>query len=60
MNFYLVTLPKCQSCTRNATHALHTSGSERYGYFCKRCGEIEVRRRNKEEVDARQRGESWT
>ena len=54
MNFYLVQLPKCQSCGRNATHALHASGSDRYGYYCKRCGEREVKQRNAEERQDRE------
>lgn len=51
MAYYLqdYTPDRCQGCGRPATVELKTSGTTSYGYWCKRCGQREVTRRNKGE-----------
>lgn len=54
MAFYLSPLPayKCR-CGKKATHALKTSGTVTYAYYCRRCGEREVKFRNNDERTAK-------
>lgn len=49
MAYYLVDIRRKCRCGKAATHALHTSGTAHYGDYCKKCGEREVRLRNKKE-----------
>lgn len=50
MAYYLENCERsCSTCKKRATVALKTSGTVTYGYYCRRCGEREVKRRNADE-----------
>jgi hypothetical protein len=52
-HFYVIQIGTCPDCGKPATHAVHTSGSNKIGTFCKKHAEQRAKQYNNEEAARR-------